>query len=84
MFKKDDLEELRNEIAPDYFLMLDDMTHEERSIFFYHFILGLSRKIVAQKLKMSNRIVNRVCSQIKGEMKHLHLKTLIIQSILTD
>lgn len=65
-------------------LFLDEMTHEERSVFLYHFILKLPQKEIAGHLRMSLNYVNRTVKYFALNIDFLPIKEKLIEGYTLD
>lgn len=48
----------------EYQKFIDDMTHTERSVFFYHFVLKIPQREIAKRLHLSIREVSQSCKDL--------------------
>ena len=63
-----------------YLSYLDDLSHEERSVFLYRNILKLSSEETARRLKLTNKQVQDITNTIKSEIDLLPLKVDILMA----
>ena len=52
----------------EYIDYIDELTHEERSVFFYYFVLKIAPNTIALKLNMKQKRVRFICNSLKQEM----------------
>lgn len=64
----------------EYLTYLDDLTHEERSIFFYCFVLKLSGKETSTRLKMNFKKVGRINKMLQTQKELLLIKDDLLES----
>ncbi len=60
---------------------LDDMTHIERSVFIYRFMLLLSYNEIASRLDLRTRYVRNLCRQLEVQRDFLPVKKFLIELI---
>jgi DNA-directed RNA polymerase specialized sigma24 family protein len=51
-----------------YLDYLDELTHEERSVFLYRFILKLPTEQIAKRLRLANKRVSAINKRIKDDI----------------
>lgn len=66
----------------DYLAYLNDLSHEERSIFLYSVVLKISLQDTARYLKMPKDKVCKICNILTEQKELLYLKSLIEESFL--
>lgn len=64
----------------EYLSYLDELTHEERSIFFYCLVLNLSGKETANRLKMNIRKVGKIFKMLQAQKELLLIKDKLLES----
>jgi len=64
----------------EYIDYIDELTHEERSVFFYYFVLKIAPNTIALKLNMGQKKVRNICNFLKQEMDFWQLRQDILRS----
>jgi hypothetical protein len=60
--------------------LLDDLSHKERSVFFYVKILGLSQEETSRRLRLGFHFVNDCCKVFTQDFHTLKLKKEIFDA----
>jgi len=66
----------------EYIDFLNDLTHQERSIFLYCFVLKINQKEAAKCLRLSLNFVNKTFQEITSNIKLIGLKEKILKAFL--
>ena len=61
-----------------YKQFLDEMTYQERSIFFYHFILKICKSETARRLRLPVYYVRSQCEKLEKAKEILPVKQALI------
>ena len=63
----------------EYLTFLDDLTHEERSIFFYCYVFNLPLKDTSFRLKMDIKKVRRIIKMLQDQKELLFIKDDLLE-----
>ena len=63
----------------EYLSHLDELTHEERSIFFYRLVFNLSCQETADRLRLSNKKVGRIFKMLQEQKELLLIKEYLLE-----
>ena len=63
-----------------YLTYLDELTHEERSVFFYRIVLKLPTEETAKRLRLSIRKTIRISKALDDQKKLLSIKQDLMDS----
>jgi DNA-directed RNA polymerase specialized sigma24 family protein len=61
-------------------LLLDELSHEERSVFLYHFILRMPQKEMSRNLKLPIKFVNKTVKFLNLQVDFIPLKDKLVES----
>jgi len=62
-----------------YLTYLDELTHVERSVFFYRLVFNLTNEETAHRLKVSNKKVKRIFKMLQEQKELLIIKDSLME-----
>ena len=71
-------------MSDKYIEFLNDLTHKERSIFFYYFVLRIPQEEISKHLRLRLNDVNNICKTLKRHINLVGLKEEIHEAFLFD